>query len=155
MPTSSIDGMGRIYDVLGGICRGIWFVRTGAVKGGWRNPTQLPAKERGTEIRNQIPMITIIVVNGTAPEDSFAQRKRSRRKKVPNTMPGTRTGVSPMLSFHRSPPKDFYTLAETYPPINPRTVYKRIIIVPSDPRFEGERNPRRAKAIVNPVMTNS
>jgi hypothetical protein len=34
MPTNNMEGIGRMYDVLGGIWRGIWFVRTGAVKGG-------------------------------------------------------------------------------------------------------------------------
>jgi len=74
--------------------------------GGWRKPTQLPAKDRGTDIRNQIPTMTSMVVKGTAPEDCLAQRKRLRRKKVLKTMPGTRTGVSTILNFQRSPLKD-------------------------------------------------
>ena len=76
------------------------------MKGGCRNPTQEPAKERGTEIRNKMPIITSIVEKGTAPEDSLAQRKRSRMKKVEKTIPGTRRGVRPMFSFQRSPEKD-------------------------------------------------
>src|ERR1017187_605761 len=96
IPTRSMEGIGFMYVVLGGIWRGIWLVRTGAAMGGWRNPTQLPAKERGTEIRNQMPTMTSMVVKGTAPEDCLAQRKRLRRKKVLNTIPGTRRGVSAM-----------------------------------------------------------
>jgi hypothetical protein len=47
-----------------------------------------------------------MVVNGTAPLDPLTHRKKFRRKKVLKTSPGTRRGVSPMLSFHDSPPKD-------------------------------------------------
>ena len=62
---------------------------------------------------NQIPMMTSIVVKGTAPDDCLAQRKRSRKKKVEKTIPGMRMGVRAMLSFHCSPCIALYTLDET------------------------------------------
>jgi len=80
-------------------------VRTGAEIAGARNPIQLPAKERGTEMRNQIPTITSIVVKGTAPDDALAQRNRFSKKNVLKTIPGTNRGVSAMFSFHLSPLK--------------------------------------------------
>jgi hypothetical protein len=93
IPASSKEGIGRRYVSGGGICLGIWFVLTGASRAGALNPNQLPAKDKGTEITNQMPMSANIVVNGTAPEDCLKTKKRLRKKKVLKTMPGTRTGV--------------------------------------------------------------
>jgi hypothetical protein len=79
---------------------------------GCLNPIHDPATERGTEMINQIRTMTSIVVKGTAPEEPLIQTKRFKRKKVPKTMAGIRDGVSMMLSFHFSPPKVLYALAE-------------------------------------------
>ena len=70
------------------------------------NPAQLPAKLRGTLMTNQIPNITSMVVNGTAPLDLLAQRKRFSRKNVANTIPGIMIGVMAIFRFHFSPPND-------------------------------------------------
>ena len=39
--------------------------------------------------------------------------------------------------------------------MKPKTVYSKIMTVPKDPRFEGERKPRRANVMVVPTMTKS
>ena len=39
--------------------------------------------------------------------------------------------------------------------MKPKIVYNRIMTVPRDPRFDGDRNPRRANVIVMPTMTKS
>lgn len=69
-------------------------------------PTQLPVKLRGTLMTNHIPKITSIVVNGTAPLEPLAHRKRFRRKNVANTIPGIKIGVRAIFCFHFSPPND-------------------------------------------------
>lgn len=69
-------------------------------------PTQLPATLRGTLITNQIPRITSMVVNGTAPLDRLAHRNRLSRKKVAKTIPGIMIGVMAIFRFHLSPPND-------------------------------------------------
>ncbi len=55
---------------------------------------------------NQIPRMTSMVVNGTAPLDRLAHRKRLSRKKVAKTIPGIMMGVMAMFCFHFSPPND-------------------------------------------------
>ena len=69
------------------------------------NAIQEPATDSGTEMMNHIRTMMIIVVNGTAPEEPFAHRKRLRKKNMENTIPGTRNGVREMFNFHDSPPK--------------------------------------------------
>ena len=84
---------------------------------GCRKPYQEPAKLSGTLIKNQMAMMASMVVKGTAPLDPLAHTKRLRKKKIRNTVPGTNSGVSAMLSFHFSPPKPLYVRAEKYPPM--------------------------------------
>lgn len=89
IPTSSILGIVPRYVDCRGICRGIWFVRTGASIAyfccvsyvgyyppgtrleltGARNPSQLPPKLNGTLMMNQMPTSANMVVSGTAPEE--------------------------------------------------------------------------------------
>ena len=61
---------------------------------------------------NQMPRMTSMVVNGTAPLEFLAQRKRLSRKKVLNTMPGINIGVKAIFRFQASPPNVLYTRAE-------------------------------------------
>ncbi len=98
--SANLSGTGEVLARLG--------MLTGDLK-----PTQLPAKLRGPLIKNQMPMSTIMVLNGTAPLLDRAQRKRLREKKVTKTMKGTKTGVMTMLRFHASPPNVLYIRDET------------------------------------------
>jgi len=152
-PVRRSDGRGCSDLAHGGIWRGIWLTRVGESNGGCLKPNQLPAILKGTLITNQMPMSASMVVIGTAPLDPLAHTKRLRRKKVMKTIPGTSIGVVAILSFQFSPPNVLYTLAETYPPIDPRIVYSRRTIVATKPRFDGDRKPIIAKTTVNPVMT--
>src|ERR1700753_532127 len=93
-PTASAPGISRRYaDLDGGIWRGIWLVRVGALITCALNPSQLPASEKGREMTNQSSTSTSIVPNGTAPDAPRAQTKRLRKKKVANTNAGRHTGV--------------------------------------------------------------
>ncbi len=80
---------------------------------GCLKPTQLPTTLRGTVMVNQMPAITSMVVKGTAPLERLAHRNKLRMKKVPNTMPGTRTGVRLIFRFQASPPNILYDRADT------------------------------------------
>ena len=50
---------------------------------GRRNPKNEPAILKGTEITNQIRRVANIVVNGTAPEEWAAIRKKFKKTNVP------------------------------------------------------------------------
>ena len=103
IPTSSMLGIGFRYVVAGGIWRGIWLVRTGGSTLLARKPSHDPANDRGTEMMNQMRMMTSMVEKGTAPDEPLAQRNRFNRKKTAKTIPGTKSGVRMMFSFHFSP----------------------------------------------------
>ena len=95
-------------------------------------------------------------------------RKKFRNINVPNTIlqsvqpendkfmacqdyPGTRRGVSIILSFQFSPPRVLYACELTNPPINPKKTYRIIITVANAPRLLGDRNPSNAKTAINLV----
>jgi hypothetical protein len=60
------------------------------------------------------------VVNGTADDDPSAHKMISSRKKIPKTIPGTKSAVNSMLLFHFSPPNNLYILADINPAGVPR-----------------------------------
>ena len=107
------------------------------------------------------------VPNGTAPEESRATRIKLRTNTTANTNlrrtscqhvtiegqknahVGSKTAAK-NTTFLRSEPSDMvrYVLVATYPLIAPKNVQEMSITVASDPRFEGDRKPSKAKTAI-------
>ena len=64
---------------------------------------QLTRKTSGVEMPNQRTRRANMVENGTAPDDCSPHRRRSRTKKMTNTVPGYRNAVSSVVRFQSSP----------------------------------------------------
>merc|ERR1711862_724506 len=88
MPPTRQVKMGWINQGCAGICRGIWFVRTGSSMLGLRKPKYAPRKTSGTEMPNQRQRMANIVVKGTAPEDFCPQMNKFKTKKMTKNIPG-------------------------------------------------------------------
>mmetsp|Transcript_39708 Transcript_39708/g.55393 ORF Transcript_39708/g.55393 Transcript_39708/m.55393 type:complete len:243 (-) Transcript_39708:640-1368(-) len=145
MPPMRTPGQNCVYNDWGGICRGIWFVRTGCSMAERLNPRYAPRNVNGTEMQNHMATSATRVPNGTAADDCLAHKIRFSTKKVAKIMDGIRNAVQITLDFHCSPPNILYIREDTKPAGVPRKTYITSIDVIKPPRVAGDRNPRQAK----------
>ena len=155
--------IGCMYQACTGMLRGIWFVLTGKVIVSLLYPKNDPRNTRGTDTQNHRKNSVKNVPNDKAPEDPFAHSTKFTRKNTKNTTPGYKKAVRRVFIFQSVPLNILYNLDEEYPAKLPMKTKRRMKAVPRDPRFAGERRPKRAKIKVAknikhswvPVPTNT